>query len=725
MFANQALAILKDVESQVEHSSADWSRSVRSEVIRILSLERIIKEWTGTSQNATEDLTFRQLSPTGFRNSVEEETVRNIAMGLIPRLRFKYDSRVIRNKTILELADLLGSVHSIGSHVFSPKGNSTKKMTGAFYTPSNIARFISKKTLIPRLTEIVSSSQDDVETLLKKLGELQFLDPCCGPGIFLLSALDVVYSFLANVLPGLSSKNESTHESILNLMSRNMHGVDLDIAALEIARVCFSLMRKRKPTANFNNFQSGNSIISLKGLTGDKDHSGFFTSHHTRAVFEWSDAFNDILNNGGFDFILFNPPYERLKPNLAEFVRSMLRTGLSNIDMKEYESYRTLMSEEIDYFKHSGEFEYSASNSINTYQLFIERSLQLAKEGGRIGFIVPSTLLGDFSSKSLRRHLISQNSLESIDSFSEAAQLFPGVTQSVCIAIVVKHGSTEEILFRPNMPSLQTAATKSSYRMTSQQIRSIFGDTYVIPEIASQDWRILGKLHKHPPLSSYDLIHNHRGELDLTLDKKFLSGSPSAHPLIRGLNIRRYSLDFGKGGKKQQFVDLGAFMESRPDSNRMKHISQRRIICQQVSNRSQRWRLKFAKAEKGSVLANSCNYICISSGKPEDMLDYLAGVLNSELLNWRFSISNTNNHVSNRELGMLPIVDTFCNGHNVNMQGIVKLARDAFLEGHSNHPELEASIFELYDLSRADAKRILNLRNASQELISSILGYIK
>ena len=54
-------------------------------------------------------------------------------------------------------------------------------------------------------------------------------------------------------------------------------------------------------------------------------------------------------------------------------------------------------------------------------------------------------------------------------------------------------------------------------------------------------------------------------------------------------------------------------------------------------------------------MGNSCNYIV--STRNEDDLQKLYFILNSSLLNWRFKITSSNNHINNYELDELPIVD--------------------------------------------------------------------
>ncbi|MHA2397245.1 MAG: Eco57I restriction-modification methylase domain-containing protein, partial [Candidatus Thorarchaeota archaeon] len=126
-------------------------------------------------------------------------------------------------------------------------------------------------------------------------------------------------------------------------------------------------------------------LISLKGLNGVADHGSFFTDAASRSPFEWHDEFGYILDKGGFDFIVMNPPYERLKPNLAEFLRERLLTGEREIHMENFSKHKERLSEDVRYFRNSGEYQLGNRYSIDTHRLFIERTLQLTREESNIG----------------------------------------------------------------------------------------------------------------------------------------------------------------------------------------------------------------------------------------------------------------------------------------------------------------------------------------------------
>mgnify|MGYP001109982927 FL=1 len=101
-----------------------------------------------------------------------------------------------------------------------------------------------------------------------------------------------------------------------------------------------------------------------------------------------------------------------------------------------------------------------------------------------------------------------------------------------------------------------------------------------------------------------------------------------------------------------EFV-LESFISTRSKDYRTFDFNRKRLICQQISNGGLRRRLKFIYCALSDVLGNSCNYI----SSDEETLAKLYLVLNSSVLNWRFKITSSNNHINNYELDELPIID--------------------------------------------------------------------
>ncbi len=564
-----------------------------------------------------------------------------------------------------------------------------------------------------------------IQALAKKHGEdtlrdhLKLIDPACGPGVFLLSAIRIC----ARQFPELSL------QEVGRIMRPNLYGVDLDEAALEIADTSLSIMCREplddsRTSSLGNTLKTGNSLISLDGWDGLANHERFFENPRSRDSFEWSAQFPEIFRGKqqGFDALLMNPPYERLKPNFAEFMRERLLSGSRKVHATEFERYKARLQEDVQYYRDSGEYHLANRHTLDTYRLFIERSLRLVRQGGVLGFIVPSTVLGDLSAERLRRSLLMENSVIAVNDFPEGNQLFTSVTQSVSVVALERGGTTRKIKASFGLKTIDEARKQRGYGIEVNQIPEVIRESMVIPRLEKEGWQILRKLHLNPTLGSIDWLCNRRGEFDLTLHKQFISSKGSR--LLRGSHIGRYVLRAGRR-RPSEFVDISSFHSHLLSSTRAEDSRRLRLACQQISNRNQRWRLKFALIEPGFVLANSCNYISLSKHSNQNQLYCMLGVLNSELMNWRFNISSTNNHVSNRELSGLPIPDIAVIEALDDVQRIAAIARECALSNRFYDAELEAHVFSLFGVNMQDAKWILSCRGASDSEKASVLDVLQ
>ena len=597
---------------------------------------------------------FSHLSFEAERSGVSQTAATNLASEALESFSYPIPDKLDPTEQVA----LLGIIHSLGCYHIPLAYNegTSQRPLGAYYTPPEIADYIVSLTLSPTLEKLAASASTRGVSALQEILSLRTLDPACGTGVFLVSAMNAyrraMKDGIQNALAGGTSRRVLRDSGVTDydrMIRHNMFGVDIDSGALEVTDVSLRLISQNGTgslgeSALGESLKQGNSLISLKGLNGKSDYGTFFRNADSRSPFEWQDEYGDILGNGGFDFIVMNPPYERLKPNLAEFLRERLLTGEREIHMANFTKYKEKMGEDVRYFRTSGEYQLSSRYTIDTHRLFIERTLQLSRDGGKIGFIVHSTILGDLSSYNLRSALIRENTLQTVDDFPETSRLFEGVTQAVSVITLERGGKTKSFSAKFGLSDVDEAKSRNHIRLPAGKIETAVGPYLSIPQVNKVGWKLLTKLHKQPSISSLSWLSVKRGELDLTLNRDCITSEVTDFRLIRGSNISRYSL-LNRRGTKNEFVDIKRLRKKLGSSPRAAHINRDRIACQQVSNRAQRWRLKFASVPPNNVLANSCNYLVDDLLTDKSRQLYLLGVLNSELMNWRFSLTNTNNHV--------------------------------------------------------------------------------
>lgn len=671
---------------------------------------------------------FTHLSYEAERSGVSQAKVLKLANEALE----SFSLSIPKNITPEEESTLLGIIHSQGCYNLPLAYNegTAQRPLGAYYTPPEIADYIVALTVTPTLNHLAGRAKTEgIDPLLEILSH-RTLDPACGTGVFLIAAINTyrqaMETGIRNALESGVSRATLRNTGVLDYREKirqNMFGVDIDSGALEVTDVSLRLISS--DTGEIQNESSlgaslrkGNSLISFSGLTGSADHRHYFSSSGSRSPFEWKKEFSEILESGGFDFVVMNPPYERLKPNLAEFLRERLLTGERDIHLENFETYKQRMSEDVQYFRDSGEYQLSNRYTIDTHRLFIERGLQLSREGGKIGFIVPSTILGDLSSYQLRSSFFRENKLQSVDDFPETSKMFNGVTQSVSILTLERGGKTKSFFAKFGLNNIEDAQSQTHIEVPVAKVETAVGPSLSIPQVDRKGWKLLSKLHRQPSIASQSIFVVRRGELDLTLDRDCIVTEGSEFRLIRGSNISRYALR-DKQGIDPEFVDVDRLQKKLGRSSRIKHIKQTRIACQQVSNRTQRWRLKFTSVPQNAILANSCNYIVGNGQNLKFHEYYLLGILNSELMNWRFSLTNSNNHVSTRELTQLPIaVKETETSHNLYKSLVKEVKR--FKPGTTSLM-IEALVFALYGFSLFESKAVLKMRSTPQEETREIL----
>ncbi len=399
----------------------------------------------------------------------------------------------------------------------------------------------------------------------------------------------------------------SKEDSILN----NIYAVDVDPIALNICRI--------NALSQIDNLDTNKATIVASHIVLKNALMKEEQSENEMAI---SQKDLDGLFFNGFHAIVSNPPYLVLKPNK----KKMDATTVENINNM------------VKYFRNSTYYKYSIEGMLNLYQLSLEAMLGMLQTGGKMGIICPSTLFADISASSLRKHLLSKNNVNYIKYFSEDDPLFDNVTQATCIFHLTKGGKTNII---------DIVQGCKEYKISLEDVKQVFKSNWEIPSIEKVEWDILKKLLTFPLLKTQSFIRNKRGELDLSLYRDYISSEPTNLRLVRGNMLSGDSInDVNHEFVKPEFLDKKSSDYLTCDQGKV------RLVCQQISNQLQNIRLKFVECQKNDVLGNSCNYITVS----EELIPRMKVLLNSALLNWRFKVTSTNNHINNYELDELPII---------------------------------------------------------------------
>ena len=291
-------------------------------------------------------------------------------------------------------ADVLGNIYEqyLG-HILKKtakrakvtESHARRKEHGIYYTPPYIVDYIVRNTLGELLKR---KRQNEIE-------KISVLDPACGSGSFLIKSFDILNEYWKEkdkdyAQAQLDTTGQgTTFTRKVKILQNNIFGVDLDKQAIEIAQLNLLLKIAEKghrlPLLQ-KNIKNGNSLIDNPEVAGIK-------------ALKWEEEFKEIIKEGGFDVVIGNPPW--------------------GADISAIEKA---------YFGKN----YSAEKqNMNSFELFLRRSIMLLKEGGVIGFLIPRNFIRSGQYSEIRRIFLENFVIHHIIDFKK----FPEVTQE-CVTII-------------------------------------------------------------------------------------------------------------------------------------------------------------------------------------------------------------------------------------------------------------------------------------------------
>ncbi|HOZ22791.1 MAG TPA: N-6 DNA methylase [bacterium] len=162
---------------------------------------------------------------------------------------------------------------------------------------------------------------------------------------------------------------------------------------------------------------------------------------------------------GGFDVILGNPPWERIKlqekewfaerrPDIAAAANAAQRRkmieALQESDPALWRAFaedRRKAEGESMLVRNSGRYPLCGRGDVNTYTIFTELNRTLINANGRVGCIVPSGIATDDTTKFFFQDLIARSSLVSLYDFENRDGIFIGVHRSYKFCLLTLTGS--------------------------------------------------------------------------------------------------------------------------------------------------------------------------------------------------------------------------------------------------------------------------------------------
>lgn len=261
------------------------------------------------------------------------------------------------------------------------------------------------------------SNTNDLSLLVnieEKVTDFSVMDITCGTGAFLIDALELLQEIRVTVNSRLARNNLvkplSSLEIVISIIENNLYGVDIMNDAIEIAKFRMYLKVLTECINNSNQSFDREIVFNLKVgnvLVGTIDGEGECLklddgSDFNKIQFNWKANFPKVINKGGFDCIIGNPPY-------------------------------------VEYSKIKSKYTVSGFITLkagNIYAYVMERAVKLLKPKGVMGVIVPLSIISTPRMKDLRLFLKNNCTDTYISNFGDRpGTLFNGVHQKVSIVI--------------------------------------------------------------------------------------------------------------------------------------------------------------------------------------------------------------------------------------------------------------------------------------------------
>ena len=459
---------------------------------------------------------------------------------------------------------------------------SERKRSGSYYTPACLVDCLLATTLDPLLDEACDSAAPEAAILALKV-----CDPACGSGRFLVAAAHRMASRLAAVRgagPAVAAApiaiapgyREALQDVILNCL----HGVDLDDLAVWLCRANLWLEFSRGvapdpeagesvPLRSFlaTRIKVGDSLVgathalsaarfpaALGDLESDRLALDAWCAHEvhgapprtsgsealsagaiqelarTYCFFHWHLEFPEIFSGdrpagGGFDVVIGNPPWERVKFQAKEWLAAIDPeiTAFPSAFSRKQDLERRFVADPVlrrsylhqsgraagrlRFIRRSGRFPLCGRGDVNAHALFAETFRDLIGPSGRAGLIVPTGLVSGETTRRFFHALMRDQTLASLYDFDNSTRLFAGVApdQRFCLMTLLgpaarSPGGKSTFVFGATDPS-QTSEASRRVVLDPQLLALVNPNTRTLPAFHSvHELQLVTRIHQEVPV---------------------------------------------------------------------------------------------------------------------------------------------------------------------------------------------------------------------------------
>jgi hypothetical protein len=342
----------------------------------------------------------------------------------------------------------------------------------------------------------------------------------------------------------------------------------------------------------------------------------------------------------GFDAVIGNPPWEMLRGDSgAEEARTSRRAEAKRL---------------TDFVRESGVYRVDSSAHANLYQLFLERALQLARRGGRIGLVLPSGLVSDAGSAPLRRHLFDRADVDAITGLDNREAIFPIHRSTRFVLLTCTPGQpTKAVRCRFGITRIEDLergdTTAPVLTLTRAFIEQLSGaDDLGIPELSTlRDLALVERISVHVPRLGDEAgwCVRFSRELNASDDRHAFvkhTGGSNARPIVEGKQIEPFRVSLER-----------CRLQLDPRATIRRTLPQRaRLAYRDVASPTNRLTLIAAIIPARAVTTHTL--FCLTTRLPLAEQHVLCALLNSFVANYLIRL-RVNTHVTATLMSRLPV----------------------------------------------------------------------
>jgi len=289
-------------------------------------------------------------------------------------------------------------------------------------------------------------------------------------------------------------------------------------------------------------------------------------------VFHWPLEFPDVMQRGGFDVVLGNPPWDTMSPDYKEFFsrydpnvrqlspaeqRAAYEKLLANPTIAaRWEQYCTDLYTAVHFIKSSGRYRLFSEGNLgkgdfNVYRMFVETALAATREGRVAAQFVPEGLYNGANATAIRKELFAQFHLERLAGLENTKGIwFPSIDTRMkfCLYVAWKGGQTEHLsaAFRVNTTErLQDFMSGRTLTIPIPIVAEFSPDALAVMEFAGQsEIDVCTKMYGRYPKFGTEIggvpYRHYMREVDMGTDRGLFSECEEGLPVFEGRMIDAY-----------------------------------------------------------------------------------------------------------------------------------------------------------------------------------------